>query len=413
MNDQTLMQAHLAAARPQVIAALTRSFRDIDLAEDGFQEASLRALKRWHADGIPRHPTGWLVRVGRNVIIDRLRKLDRESALGDVQLQMLAVDTEAALMEAIDRAELRDDVLRLLFMCCHPDLTAQDQLALALKVVVGLPTPRIARAFVVKPRTMEQRLTRARRRAAEVAESIDTPTREQRLHRLEAVSTMVYLLFSQGYSGSDGDAHIRSELCNEAIRLARLLLDLFPSQPELIGLLALCLLQHARRDARMTTDGLLIPLDKQDRSKWHAEPIREGRNLVQKALRKGHPGPMQLQAAIAALHCEASTAEQTDWAQIEQLYRLLYEMTPSPIVALNHAVAVHKVDGADAALMQLDELDNDLQDYLYYHSTRAGLLVELGQITEARKAYQRALDLQPSHAEAHYLKKRLSSIERK
>lgn len=407
------MQAHLAAARPQVIAALTRSFRDIDLAEDGFQEASLRALKRWHADGIPRHPTGWLVRVGRNVIIDRLRKLDRESALGDVQLQMLAVDTEAALMEAIDRAELRDDVLRLLFMCCHPDLTAQDQLALALKVVVGLPTPRIARAFVVKPRTMEQRLTRARRRAAEVAESIDTPTREQRLHRLEAVSTMVYLLFSQGYSGSDGDAHIRSELCNEAIRLARLLLDLFPSQPELIGLLALCLLQHARRDARMTTDGLLIPLDKQDRSKWHAEPIREGRNLVQKALRKGHPGPMQLQAAIAALHCEASTAEQTDWAQIEQLYRLLYEMTPSPIVALNHAVAVHKVDGADAALMQLDELDNDLQDYLYYHSTRAGLLVELGQITEARKAYQRALDLQPSHAEAHYLKKRLSSIERK
>lgn len=407
------MQAHLAAARPQVIAALTRSFRDIDLAEDGFQEASLRALKRWHADGIPRHPTGWLVRVGRNVIIDRLRKLDRESALGDVQLQMLAVDTEAALMEAIDRAELRDDVLRLLFMCCHPDLTAQDQLALALKVVVGLPTPRIARAFVVKPRTMEQRLTRARRRAAEVAESIDTPTREQRLHRLEAVSTMVYLLFSQGYSGSDGDAHIRSELCNEAIRLARLLLDLFPSQPELMGLLALCLLQHARRDARMTTDGLLIPLDKQDRSKWHAEPIREGRNLVQKALRKGHPGPLQLQAAIAALHCEASTAEQTDWAQIEQLYRLLYEMTPSPIVALNHAVAVHKVDGADAALMQLDELDNDLQDYLYYHSTRAGLLVELGQITEARKAYQRALDLQPSHAEAHYLKKRLSSIERR
>ena len=224
---------------------------------------------------------------------------------------------------------------------------------------------------------------------------------------------MVYLLFSQGYSGSDGDAHIRSELCNEAIRLARLLLDLFPSQPELMGLLALCLLQHARRDARMTTDGLLIPLDKQDRSKWHAEPIREGRNLVQKVLRKGHPGPMQLQAAIAALHCEASTAEQTDWAQIEQLYRLLYEMTPSPIVALNHAVAVHKVDGADAALMQLDELDNDLQDYLYYHSTRAGLLLELGQIAEARKAYQRALDLQPSHAEAHYLKKRLSSIERR
>lgn len=401
--------AYIAAARPQAMAALTRSFRDIDLAEDGFQDASIKALQHWARDSIPSNPTAWLIRVGRNAVIDRLRKQGRELALDDQHINGVSVHAEDQLIAALDQAELRDDMLRLLFLCCHPELSPTDQLALALKIVVGLPTDKIARAFLIKPKTMEQRITRAKARAGSVASLIEPTTRQQRQHRLLAVSSMVYLLFNEGYSASGGDQHIRSELCEEAIRLARLLLDLFPSQAELMGLLALCLLQHARQPARLV-DNVLVPLSLQDRQLWRRAEIDEGRHLVQKALRKGQVGRFQVQAAIAALHCEAVDAEQTDWPQIEQLYQVLLELQPSPVVKLNHAVALAKTQGAHAALERLRPLQSQLATYLHFHSTMGGLLAEIGETDQAARAFATALSLNPTSAEADYLDKRLQGL---
>ena len=306
---------------------------------------------------------------------------------------------------------LRDDVLRLMFMCCHPDLPAQDQLALALKIIVGFPVDRIARALVVRPKAMEQRITRAKKKAAATAAQLDTPTLRERHERLNAVSTMVYLLFNEGYSAGGGDRHIRDELCEEAIRLARLLLELFPSQPEVMGLLSLCLLQHSRRAARIDAGGELVPLAEQDRNLWDREAIAEGEVLLEKALRRGRPGAYQIQAAIAATHCHAGSDTETDWREIAALYGALEALHPTPVIALNRAVAVARTEGEAAALAIIEPLAGDLDGYLHFQTTRASMLAAVGRQAEARKAYERALELQPTAAERNHIEGKMARLD--
>lgn len=397
--------AHLSMARPKVVAALTRRFRSLDSAEEAFQEACVRALVKWPEDGIPRDPAGWLLITARNAAIDRMRK-DRRLVFDDRAEHAAPeqVDTEQELAEQIDMNELRDDVLRLMFMCCHPDLSLQDQLALALKSIVGFSVDKIARALVVRPKTMEQRITRAKKRAAGVAERLETPSLQERTARLEAVSVMIYLLFNEGYAARGGDVHIREELCDEAIRLLRLLLGLFPSQAEVMGLLALCLFQHSRRRARLDAEGALVPLDEQDRRLWRRNEIAEGEILLQKALRHGRAGPYQIQAAIAATHCRAKHADATDWAEIERLYATLERVQPSPVVSLNRCVAISRVHDADTALMHLQQLAGALSNYLYFHTTQASLLFDAGRREEAAAAYRHALHMDPSDQEAEHIR---------
>ncbi len=406
------LAAHLANARPRALAALTRHFRDLDLAEDAFQDAAARALVNWREKGLPRDPTAWLISTGRNAALDRIRKDRRhrdyvaQAAADDLP----AGDAEMDLANQIDMNELRDDVLRLLFMCCQPDLAVSDQLALALKVVGGFSAPQIAKALLIAPKAMEQRITRAKKKAAAIAADLDPPSLQQRADRLNAVALMVYLMFNEGYSAGGGPVHIRTELCDEAIRLARLLLSLFPSQPELMGLLALCLIQHSRRKARIGADGHLVPLDRQDRTLWDRQQIAEGRVLVEKALRRGRPGTYQIQAAIAAVHGKAETADETDWAEIEKLYQALEAVQPSPVVTLNRAVALSNVAGPQAALALLDNLAGELGNYLYFHTTRAALLADTEQAVAARAAYGQALELGPTDAEAAHIRAKIADL---
>jgi RNA polymerase sigma-70 factor (ECF subfamily) len=300
MADNRWLEARFADIRPRAVAALTRRFRDIDLAEEAFAEACLRALRSWPQHGTPDDPFAWLVSAGRNHGIDRLRAHQRRSRLlNDLEGPGESDDPEAEALEAIDNDGLRDDVLRLFFICCHPALTTADQLCLALKIVGGLGVEEIARAFLVKPKAMEQRITRAKRTIAAADIPFDTPDLRQRNARFQAVSLMLYLLFNEGWSATSGTEQIRSALCEEAIRLARLLLQLYPQQSEMMGLLALFLLQHARARARVDGAGNLIALDQQDRRLWDRRMIDQGRNLIEKALRRGASGTYQIQAAIA------------------------------------------------------------------------------------------------------------------
>lgn len=407
--QQNAIAAHLAAVRPRVIAALARRFASLDMAEDAFQEACIRALETWSEQGLPKDPTAWLVATGRNLTIDRLRR-DQRLVFHDCvpdgpdTLQDIAGD----VAEAIDMAEMRDDVLRLMFMCCHTDLSLQDQLALALKVIGGFSVDEIARAFVVKPKAMEQRITRAKKKAGSIAVRLETPTLQERTARLDAVCAMVYLLFNEGYSASGGTVHIRVAFCQEAIRLARLLLNLFPEQAEVMGLLALCLFQHSRRTARIGDNGALVPLDEQDRRLWNRAEIHEGQVLLEKALRHGRAGSYQVQAAIAAAHCGAATSGQTDWEAIERLYDRLEQIQPSPIVSLNRAVALAKVHDANAGLVYLATLAGSLDNYLYFHATRGSLLLEAGFPDQARDAYRHALQLGPTRQEADHIHKQIA-----
>lgn len=416
VDEAGLTGAIFADSRPRALAALVRSFRDLDMAEDLYQEACLRAAQRWRQDGVPRDPTAWLIKVARNAGLDRIRKSRRLSSLdAETVLEAQAPDGEAQaeVAEAIDRTDYKDDVLRLLFMCCHPELKTSEQLALALKVVVGFSVEEIARAFVVTPDTMQRRLSRAKARAASVAAKLDTPGLAERADRLTAVQTMVYLLFNEGYTAAGGDEHIRHALCDEAIRLARLLLELFPAQAELMGLLALCLLQHSRARARIGDDGRLVSLEDQDRSLWDDARTAEGRMLVEKALMKGRPGPLQVQAAIAAVHCAAGRAEDTDWAEIERLYIALQVLAPGPVVRLNHAVAVGKLRGPAPALRLLEPLSDDLGRYRPYHAVRAALLEESGDIEAAIAALEAALSCEPTRQEAAYLTGKIATLKEK
>ncbi|WP_035871508.1 RNA polymerase sigma factor [Cucumibacter marinus] len=410
--------ARLRAVRPRALAALTRMLRDLDLAEDALQDASLAALDTWSRNGIPRDPLAWVLTVARNRARDALRRRQRvddtpAEELLEAGLGASDRDIEAEEVQALDEAVYKDDVLRLMFMCCHTELSPTDQLALALKVIAGLRVEEIARAFLVSPRAMEQRITRAKKRAGAVAAKLDAPSLAERAARLDAVAAMIYLMFNEGYQTRGGEAPIRVDLCAEAIRLGRLLVSLFPGQPEALGLLALMLLQHSRRSGRTDGEGQLVPLDRQVRSCWDRPMIDEGTVLVEKALRHRQPGPYQVQAAIAAVHCAAHRAEDTDWAEIERLYAALMQIQPSAVVALNHAVAVWKLEGAEAALERLAAIEDELGDYLHFQSTRAALLAEAGRMPEAVAAYRRALGLGPNKAEEAHILQRLAEIGEK
>lgn len=408
-----LVSAALMNARPRVMAALVRSSRDVDIAEDLYQEACLRAVRTWPTRGMPTDAVAWLIRVGRNAGIDQARKDVRVAPVSAEDVLAGYVpqeDYEAEIISGIDNAGYKDDVLRLLFMCCHEELSTSDQLALALKVVVGFSVAEISRALMVTQPAMEQRITRAKRRAASVATRLDTPTLSERAARLKAVCTMIYLLFNEGYAAAAGDAPIRHSLCEEAIRLARLLLSLFPGQTKVMGLLALCLLQHSRYPARLDEDGNFVALEKQDRSKWDAELIAEALVLVEKALRRGQPESMQIQAAIAAVHCSTSDAAQTDWAEIDRLYAALEIVEPSPVVSLNRAVAIAKLEGPVAALAAIEPLAEALKSYRPYHSTRAAFLEEQGDFAAAVKSYELALPLADAEADRVYLRAKILEL---
>ncbi len=415
MTTHAWLEARFLTIRPKAIAALARQFRDVELAEESFAVASIRALKAWPVQGLPDDPFAWLLKVGRNAALDILRKnkanvpldIERDGSLPDA-----TVDVERNVAERIDQSGLRDDVLRLLFICCHPDLSQKDQLALALKIVVGMSVDEIARAFLVKAKTMEQRITRAKRTIAAADIPFETPDMGERARRFKAVSLMLYLLFNEGWSASSGDVQIKTPLCEEAIRLARLLLDLFPGLSELMGLLALFLFQHSRRDARCDDAGDLVPLEQQDRTRWDREMIAEGRALLQKAKRHGMPGPYQLQAAIAEEHAGAAHDDETDWAEIERLYGDLYAIEPTPVVRLNQAAALSKVKGPKAALTLIDPLEADLKAYRWYHAARAAFLFDLESYGDAKAAYQQVLLLQPTEPEKRFLAEKIKACEK-
>ena len=408
-SDLTWIDAALTAARPQALAALLRYFRDLDVAEEAFQEACLRALKTWPQNGPPRDPTAWLVLVGRNVAIDATRQRARLQPLPDTDIAPEG-DIEADMAERLDEAHYRDDVLRLLFICCQPDLPATQQIALALRIVSGLTVKQIARAFLVGESAMEQRITRAKSRIAQAAVAFEAPGAVERSERLAVVAAMIYLVFNEGYSASGDGAAMRLPLCDEAIRLARLLLRLFPAEPEIMGLAALLLLQHARTPARFDQDGAVVLLEDQDRGRWNRAMITEGLALIDKAMRHRRRGPYQVQAAIAALHAGAARAEETDWPQIDLLYAALEELAPSPVVTLNRAVAVAKLRGPAAALAMIEPLAPQLSGYFHFFGLKGGLLKQLGRTEEARVAFDRAISLANTAAEAAHIRQHLDQL---
>ncbi len=410
MTDNGWIASTLTSARPQVLGALLRYFRNLDTAEEAFQEASLRALKHWTTNGPPRDPAAWLILVGRNFALDESRRRSKQQSLPDDEVVAQIADPQADLADRLDDSHYRDDVLRLMFICCHPDLPATQQIALALRMVSGLTVKEIARAFLVGESAMEQRITRAKRRVSAANVPFETPGAADRTERLSAVAAMIYLLFNEGYSASAGDVHVRAPLCDEAIRLARLLLRLFQSEPEIMGLLALLLLQHSRSTARLDPEGNIVLLEDQDRALWNRNLISEGFALVDKALRHRSPGPYQIQAAIAAVHAHATRAEDTDWAEINQLYRILEQLQPSPVVTLNRAVALAKVDGAEAALQLIEPLADKLSSYFYFYGVKGALLLQLGRDNEAKEAFDRAIALANTAAEAAHIRMHLDRL---
>lgn len=406
MTDLAWINGAIAAARPQAVGALLRYFRDLDTAEEAFQDACLRALKNWPKNGPPRDPAAWLIMVGRNAALDGVRRQARMTALPSEEALSDLDDAEARTVEQIDGSDYRDDVLRLLFICCHPDLPATQQIALALRIVSGLSVRQIARAFLVSEAAMEQRITRAKARIAQAGTSFETPGPIERAERVAAVAAMVYLVFNEGYSVGGPKA----PLAEEAIRLGRLLLRLFQTEPEIMGLLALMLLQHARTSARFAEDGSIILLDDQDRALWDGKLIAEGLALIDKAMRHRRPGVYQVQAAIAALHARAETPAETDWGQIDRLYAALERLQPSPVVTLNRAVAVSKVEGPEAALAMIEPLADRLSGYFHFHGLKGALLLELGRNAEARVAFDRAIALANTPAEAAHIRQHLDRL---
>ena len=409
MTDLAWIEAALVAARPRAVGALLRYFRDLDLAEEAFQDACLKALQAWPAKGPPRDPAAWLIFVGRNAGVDGVRRRSKSQALPDERELSDLDDAETPLADRLDEADYRDDILRLLFVCCHPDLPSTQQIALALRIVSGIPVQRIARAFLVGESAMEQRITRAKARVAAAGVPFEAPGPVERAERLGAVAAMVYLIFNEGYTAPD-PASERGGLAEEAIRLGRLLLRLFRAEPEIMALVALMLLQHARAAARFDASGAAILLDDQDRARWDPKLIAEGLALLDKAMRHVRPGPYQVQAAIAALHARSPSAERTDWAGIERLYATLEHMEPSPVVTLNRAVAVMKAQGAEPALAMIEPLASQLSGYFYLHGLKGALLKQLGRASEARAAFSQAVSLANTPAEAAHIRGQIESL---
>jgi RNA polymerase sigma-70 factor (ECF subfamily) len=409
MHDPAHIDIAISGARPQAIAALLRYFRDLDTAEEAFQEACLRALQSWSHTGPPRNPAAWLIAVGRNAALDAKRRIRASGPVPDADA---LTDTRDDLTpDRLDESHNGDDILRLLFVCGHPTLPATQQIALALRIVSGLTVEQIAKAFLVSPAAMDQRITRAKLAIAEeVAVEFGTPGAAERRTRLAAVSTMIFLIFNEGYGSTPDTAAVREALADEAIRLGRLLLSLFPTDPEIFGLLALMLLQQSRAPARFDANDEIVLLDEQDRSRWNRQLIDEGRLLLERAAVYRSPGPYQLQAAIAALHARATRPEDTSWQEIDSLYQALEVLQPSPVMTLNRAVAVWKLQGPEAALAMIDPLKSELDAYFYLHGLRGALLKQLNRPDEAREALNRAIALANSVAEAKFIRRELDGL---
>ena len=387
----------------RAVAVLVRICGDIDVAEESVQDAFAKAVERWPTTGLPPSPAGWIMTTARNAAIDRLR---RESSRGNRQAQ--AAYEHAGDESTEEEGAVRDDQLRLVFTCCHPSLAPAAQVALTLRLVAGLTTPEIARAFLVPESTMAQRLVRAKSKIRDARIPYRVPGDAELRGRIRAVLTVVYLVFNEGYAASSGGRLVREELCSEAIRLGRLLANLMSDEPEVLGLLALMLLLEARRATRTAADGSLVLLADQDRSRWDRRLIAEGQAIVRLCLRRNEPGPYQLQAAINAVHSDAADAAATDWRQIVALYDQLLAIAPSPVVALNRAVAVAEVDGPGAALAIVDAIE--LESYHLFHAIRADLLRRLGRDAEAARAYEAALARTENAAERELLRRRRDSL---
>ena len=401
----------------RILASLISSMRDFELAEDALQDAMLTALERWPVEGVPRNPSAWLTTAARNKAIDRLRRATTLARKQALLQELVEQDTQEALAEMEDRA-IPDERLKLIFTCCHPALALDARIALTLHTLGGLSTPEIANAFLVPLPTMAQRLVRAKRKIRDAGIPYRVPPTEVLGERVEAVCYVIYLVFNEGYTDTSGNELIRRELCDEAIRLARVLAMLLTQEklldevPESLGLLALMLLIDSRRQARVGPDGELILLEEQDRSLWNSRQIQEGATLLEQALRMKKVGPYQIQAAISALHAQAARSEDTDWTQIAALYGILLKMTPSPVIELNRAVAIAMADGPLRGLALLDQpaLGKTLRDYHLFHAARADLLRRAGRLAEARDAYTLALKLCQNERERSFLQRRLAEV---
>jgi RNA polymerase sigma-70 factor (ECF subfamily) len=388
----------------RAVAVLVRALGDIDLAEEAVQDAFAVAVDRWPSSGPPPSPAGWIITTARNKAIDRLR---RESSRDDRHAQAMLLHDRG---EPIEEGPVQDDRLRLIFTCCHPSLAVPSQVALTLRLLGGLTTAEIAKAFLVPEPTMAQRLVRAKAKIRDARIPYRVPYEADLPERLKPVLAVVYLIFNEGYAASSGDRLVREDLCAEAIRLGRLLAELMPDEPEVMGLLALMLLTESRRETRTTPDGDLVLLTDQDRGRWDRELIAEGQTIVRASLRRNQPGPYQLQAAINAVHSDAPSAAETDWLQILQLYDQLMAMEPSPVVALNRSVAVAEVEGPDAALVLVDELP--LEGFHVFHAIRAELLSRLGRGDEADEEFERAIRSAANEPERMLLERKREATQR-